>query len=67
MPGERDGILWFCQGCGHKLHEVYLLCEDIETQLKAELDHFNDDIAKRTCARCGAVLPDPRQRPSTAG
>jgi 3-hydroxyanthranilate 3,4-dioxygenase len=63
VPGERDGIVWYCEGCGHMLHEVFLLCEDIETQLKAELERFNDSLALRTCARCGAVLPDPRETP----
>jgi 3-hydroxyanthranilate 3,4-dioxygenase len=63
VPGERDGIVWYCEGCGHTLHAVSLLCEDIETQLKAELDRFNDSLALRTCARCRAVLPDPRVTP----
>lgn len=62
-PGEEDGILWFCEGCGKKLHEVYLLCEDIETQLKTALDAFNADLNLRTCKACGDVLPDPAVSP----
>ena len=58
-PGERDGIVWYCERCGNKLHEVYIQCEDIETQLKAALDAFNDDLPLRTCTDCGAVLPHP--------
>ena len=61
-PGEKDGIVWFCQSCGAKLHEVYIQCEDIETQLKVTLDQFNADEAKRTCGECGAVLP-PKLEP----
>ncbi len=63
VPGEEDGIVWYCEGCGEKLHEVYLLCENIETQLKAALDAFNADLDKRTCKACGAVLPDPTATP----
>ena len=60
-PGERDGIVWCCERCGNKLHEVYIQCEDIETQLKAPLDAFNDDLRLRTCTDCGAVLPHPAE------
>lgn len=63
VPGEEDGIVWYCDRCGKKLHEVYLLCEDIETQLKAVLDAFNADQDLRTCKACGAVLPDPAVTP----
>lgn len=63
VPGEQDGIVWVCEGCGAKLHEVWLLCEDIETQLKAALDAFNDNVQARTCGHCGTVLPDPRVAP----
>lgn len=63
VHGEEDGIVWYCERCGKKLHEVYLLCEDIETQLKAVLDAFNADQQLRTCKHCGAVLPDPTVQP----
>ena len=63
VPGEEDGIVWYCDRCGKKLHEVYLLCVDIETQLKATLDAFNADQDLRTCKTCGAVLPDPTVTP----
>jgi 3-hydroxyanthranilate 3,4-dioxygenase len=23
-PGEKDGFLWFCENCNHKLHEEYV-------------------------------------------
>ena len=63
VSGEEDGIVWYCEGCGVKLHELYLLCEDIETQLKSALDAFNADLGLRTCKACGAVLPDPTVTP----
>ncbi|MCZ6874092.1 MAG: 3-hydroxyanthranilate 3,4-dioxygenase, partial [bacterium] len=63
VAGEKDGILWYCDGCGHTLHQLEMDCQDIETQLKAELDAFNADLDRRTCANCGAVLPDPAAQP----
>jgi 3-hydroxyanthranilate 3,4-dioxygenase len=60
---ELDGVAWYCEGCGLKLHETWLPCEDIEVQLKAALEAFNADLARRTCRRCGAVLPDPAEHP----
>jgi 3-hydroxyanthranilate 3,4-dioxygenase len=63
VPGEKDGIVWYCDNCGHALHELAIDCQDIETQLKAALDAFNADTAQRTCPRCGVLFPDPAQQP----
>lgn len=63
VPGEKDGIVWYCDACGHTLHALEIDCQDIETQLKAALDAFNEDTSRRTCARCATVLPDPAQLP----
>lgn len=60
---ELDGIAWYCEQCGHKLDEVWLPCKDIEVQLAGALAAFNADVARRTCERCGALLPDPAQQP----
>ena len=63
VPGEKDGIAWYCDACGHILHELEIDCQDIETQLKAALDAFNADMARRTCPHCGTLFPDPAQQP----
>lgn len=63
VPGEKDGIVWYCDACGHTLHHLEMDCQDIETQLKQALDGFNADLALRTCSRCGSVLPHPAERP----
>lgn len=63
VPGEKDGIVWYCDTCGHTLHALELDCQDIETQLKAALDQFNANLALRTCAQCGRVHPDPTRQP----
>jgi len=63
VPGEQDGIVWYCDTCGKVLHQLALDCQDIETQLKQALDAFNTNLAFRTCASCGSVLPDPAEHP----
>lgn len=55
-PEESDQLRWYCDCCGHVLHEVTFHLADIETQLKAALDEFNADVALRTCDACGCVL-----------
>ena len=56
---ERDALAWFCEGCGHRLHEERFAMADIERELKAIIDRFNASVTLRTCAKCGAVLPVP--------
>ncbi|RAR71307.1 3-hydroxyanthranilate 3,4-dioxygenase [Flavobacterium aciduliphilum] len=54
--GYRDGLLWFCENCNHKLHEAYFELHDIENDF---LSHFNDFYSseeKRTCSKCGTVM-----------
>jgi len=63
VPGEQDGIVWYCDTCGKVLHQLELDCQDIEIQLKQALDTFNANLALRTCANCGSVLPDPALQP----
>jgi len=60
---ELDGIAWYCEQCGHQLEEVWLPCQGIEARLAETLAAFNADVARRTCKRCGAILPDPAQHP----
>lgn len=60
LPGE-DGLLWFCDHCNHKLHEVYFPLEDIEVDFLKHFKHFYGSKDLRTCDNCGEVMPvDPR-------
>ena len=63
VPGEQDGIVWYCDACGKILQHLELDCQDIEIQLQQALDAFNANLALRTCANCGSVLPDPTLHP----
>jgi 3-hydroxyanthranilate 3,4-dioxygenase len=60
-PDELDGIAWFCPACSARLHHVDFWCDDIERGLRDVIAAFNADTARRTCGKCGAVLPDPTQ------
>lgn len=53
---EIDKLLWFCEKCGHKLHEAGFPLKDIGTQIKQAIGDFMDNEAARTCAQCGAVM-----------
>lgn len=57
----KDGLLWFCDNCNHKLHEVYFPLEDIEKDFLAHFKTFYSSKELRTCDNCGEVMPtDPR-------
>lgn len=56
---EKDGLLWYCEKCNHKLHEVYFNLTDIQTQFQTEFKKFYADKNLRTCKSCGAVMEPP--------
>jgi len=57
----KDGLLWFCDNCNHKLHEVYFELEDIEKDFLPRFKAFYGDESLRTCDNCGTVMEtDPR-------
>jgi 3-hydroxyanthranilate 3,4-dioxygenase len=63
VVGEQDGIVWYCDACDQVLHRQELDCQDIESQLQQALAAFQTNLALRTCAHCGSVLPDPALQP----
>jgi 3-hydroxyanthranilate 3,4-dioxygenase len=65
-PDRSESLLWFCDRCDARLHAVTMHVADIETELKAAIEHFDTSPELRTCRACGHVQPDkPRvpQRP----
>ena len=59
--GFTDGLLWHCDNCNHKLHEVYFELHNIETDFLPHFTHFYNNQELRTCSECGAEMPtDPR-------
>ena len=57
--GEKDGLLWFCEKCNHKLHEVYFSLGDITTHFQVEFKNFYGSETLRTCKSCGHVMEPP--------
>jgi 3-hydroxyanthranilate 3,4-dioxygenase len=59
--GMNDGLLWFCDNCNHKLHEVYFELHDVETDFQPHFKEFYTSEELRTCDNCGTVMEtDPR-------
>jgi 3-hydroxyanthranilate 3,4-dioxygenase len=59
--GLKDGLMWFCDNCNHKLHETYFPLEDIEKDFIPRFKEFYGSEALRTCNNCGQVMEtDPR-------
>lgn len=59
--GEKDGLLWFCDGCNHKLFEEYFPLNSIEKDFLPVFKKFYASEKLRSCAKCNQVMPtDPR-------
>ena len=59
LAHEKDGLLWFCERCNHRLYEEYFHLVDIENDFPAVFEHFYRSIERRTCKACGHVNPRP--------
>jgi len=57
----KDGLLWFCDKCNHKLHETYFELKDVEVDFQPRFKEFYGSEELRTCNNCGYVMEtDPR-------
>jgi 3-hydroxyanthranilate 3,4-dioxygenase len=57
-PDQTESLLWLCERCDAKLHEVTMHVADIEKELKAALEAFDASATLRTCQGCGHVQPE---------
>ena len=57
----KDGLLWFCDNCNNKLHEVYFTLEDVEKDFLGHFIDFYGDVNKRTCSNCGEIMPTDKR------
>lgn len=58
-PGEKDGCMWFCEGCQRKLYEEYFQLtqpKDIVVKLRGVVEKFKGSPDLRTCKHCGSIL-----------
>jgi 3-hydroxyanthranilate 3,4-dioxygenase len=59
--GFTDGLLWYCESCNNKLHEVFFELHDIEKDFLPHFKAFYGSEEKRKCGNCGHVMEtDPR-------
>lgn len=50
--GLKDGLLWFCDNCNNKLHDVYFELHNIEKDFLPHFEHFYFSEKLRTCEKC---------------
>ncbi len=63
-PEETEALLWLCEACDARLHEVVMHVADIEGELRAAIDTFDRSVELRTCRRCGHVQPEQAPVPT---
>lgn len=56
---EKDGLLWFCENCNHKIYEEYFKLTDIASQFQGVFKKFYGSKEHRTCSKCGHVMEPP--------
>jgi 3-hydroxyanthranilate 3,4-dioxygenase len=54
-PDEPDALRWYCDACGEVVHEQTFALTDITTQIRAAIEAWEADEARRTCPSCGTV------------
>ena len=64
VPTQTESLVWFCDQCDARLHEVTMHVADIEKELKSAIERFDASVALRTCTRCGHVQPERAPVPS---
>ena len=63
VPAQTESLLWLCDTCDAKLHEVTMHVADIEKELKTAIERFDGSVELRTCAKCGHVQPERAPAP----
>jgi 3-hydroxyanthranilate 3,4-dioxygenase len=62
-PTQTESLLWLCERCDAKLHEVTMHVADIEKELKRVIESFDASEVLRTCKTCGFVQPEQAPAP----
>ena len=72
-PEQTESLLWLCERCDARLHEVTMHVADIEKELKSAIERFDASEPLRTCRSCGYVqsirvtpIEPPRQPAASA-
>ena len=59
LPHEKDGLQWYCDNCTSLLYEEFFTLGNVEKDFPPIFDRFFADEKKRTCKKCGTVMPAP--------
>jgi 3-hydroxyanthranilate 3,4-dioxygenase len=60
-PEDRDGLMWFCENCNHKLYEAYFPLRSIEKDFLPVFKRFYSSPDLLTCDKCNTAMEvDPR-------
>lgn len=51
--GFTDGLVWYCDQCNEKLHEVYFELQNIEKDFYLISKNFYSSLERRSCSHCG--------------
>jgi 3-hydroxyanthranilate 3,4-dioxygenase len=60
---QTESLVWFCDRCDARLHEVTMHVADIEKELKTAIERFDTSVELRTCPSCGHVQPERAPAP----
>jgi len=53
---QKDGLLWYCDKCNHKLYETYFPLKNIEKDFLPRFKTFYKSIKLRTCSKCKTIM-----------
>ena len=57
----RDGLMWFCDKCNHKLYEERFTLNDIVNDFLEVFRRFYNSEENRTCEKCNHIMEtDPK-------
>jgi len=59
LAHEKDGLIWYCERCNHKLYEEFFLLRDIERDFPPVFERYYGSEQHRTCKSCGHLNPVP--------
>ena len=60
---QTESLLWLCERCDAKLHEVTMHVADIERELRTAIESFDASRELRACPKCGHVQSDRAPAP----
>ena len=58
-PGEREHLVFYCEGCGDLVHDIEFDCKDIVEHFRDTMETFWANDEQRTCNKCGRKVDKP--------